>query len=150
MSGREVSAGVRLAASGLVGLVVAVAVWLLVDPRYAVGVGWSVACLCWLLWAWIPLRSMNPVQTREHAVREDSTRAGADLVILLAAAADRSPRSRRQPPKRQPQSPLVHPRRTTGPTVCLFGAVRGQPLTAAPRRSTNPAAWIATPETFSL
>lgn len=87
MSGREVSAGVRLAASGLVGLVVAVAVWLLVDPRYAVGVGCSVACLFWLLWVWIPLRSMNPVQTREHAVREDSTRAGADLVILLAAVA---------------------------------------------------------------
>lgn len=78
-------AGVRLGGSAVVGVLVATAVALLVEPRFATGAGWCVACATWLLWTWVPIRRMDPGETRGHAVREDNTRAAADLVILLAA-----------------------------------------------------------------
>lgn len=79
------SAGVRVATSGAIGLVAGAAVWLLTEPRFAIGAGWVIACLVWLVSGWFSLRPMNPVQTREHAVREDPTRGTADIVLLLAS-----------------------------------------------------------------
>ncbi|WP_153502592.1 DUF1345 domain-containing protein [Cumulibacter manganitolerans] len=75
----------RFAAGTLLGVLAATVTGLLADPRYAVGVGWCVACLVWLLWIWISLGPMTPGQTRVHAVREDPGRGTVDLVMVLAA-----------------------------------------------------------------
>lgn len=83
----KVVAGLRLTGSAVVGLLAAAATIAWSDSRYALGIGWSVACLTWLLWLWLPLRIMSPSQTRAHAVREDPTRGGTDVVIILAALA---------------------------------------------------------------
>lgn len=80
-----VSAAVRVALSAAAGLLVGAAVWLLAEPRFAVGAGWVAACLIWLVWAWFTLRPMTPSETRAHAVREDPTRGTADVVLLLAS-----------------------------------------------------------------
>jgi len=80
-----VSAAGRLAGSSLIGITAGVVIGILAQPRYSVGVGWCVGCLVWLLWLWLPLRRMDAADTRAHAVREDPTRGGADIVIILAA-----------------------------------------------------------------
>ena len=78
-------AGTRFAVGALIGLAVATAVGLLINPRYAVGAGWCCGCIVWVLWIWLPLGRLNPSQTRAHAVREDSSRGTVDLLVVLAA-----------------------------------------------------------------
>lgn len=83
----RVSAGTRLLASALAGAGLGALVGILTEPRYAVGSAWCAASLMWLLWVWIPLRRLDPEQTRRLASREDGSRSAADAVITVAALA---------------------------------------------------------------
>lgn len=48
-------------------------------------IGWDVACITYVLWAWLAVRKLNDEQTREHATREDPTRASADVLLIIAS-----------------------------------------------------------------
>ncbi|WP_029291531.1 DUF1345 domain-containing protein [Cellulomonas sp. HZM] len=48
-------------------------------------VGWAVAALVFVGWTWLALWPMNARATAAHATREEPTRAGAHVLVLLAA-----------------------------------------------------------------
>jgi len=50
-------------------------------------VGWDVATLVYLTWVWVLIWPMNAEETAQHAVRNDPTRAGGEVVLLCAAIA---------------------------------------------------------------
>mgnify|MGYP000324210920 CR=1 FL=1 len=83
----RVSAGRRLLASALIGAALGALIGALTEPRYAVGSAWCAATLAWLLWVWIPLRRLDPEQTKRLASREDGSRSAADAAITVAALA---------------------------------------------------------------
>jgi uncharacterized membrane protein len=82
---RGVNTGTRLAAAGLVGLLVAGIVVLLGAPKYAPAVGWDAAAITLLLWTWLAIWPMGAEDTAAKATREDPTRALSDTLLLAAA-----------------------------------------------------------------
>jgi uncharacterized membrane protein len=72
-----------LAAGVVAGAVVSVAGYLEFGPL----VGWDVATLVYLTWVWVLIWPMNAEETAQHAVRNDPTRTGGELVLLCAAIA---------------------------------------------------------------
>ena len=69
---------------GMVACVVSIATaaW-----EFAPLVAWDVAALLYALLTWRGMWGLDARQTAREAVREDSTRVGADLVLLVAAVA---------------------------------------------------------------
>jgi uncharacterized membrane protein len=53
----------------------------------APSVGFVVAALAYLIPLWLRIGPMSPSDTEKHAVREDPTRYGADVTLLVASAA---------------------------------------------------------------
>jgi uncharacterized membrane protein len=51
---------------------------------YAPMVGWDVAALCFVIWAWVAVGRLDPVETRAHATREDPSRGASEAIIILA------------------------------------------------------------------
>lgn len=72
------------AASGLLALAVAAVT---VPLPYVPLIGWDVAALVFLLVTWRRIAWLDGAATAADAVREDPTRAGADLLLLVAAVA---------------------------------------------------------------
>lgn len=83
----SVSAFTRLVVSVLVGLLTAASVSLLVKWKYAPLAGWNAAALIYVVWAWLIVGNMNASQTKIHAVKEDPSRATADLLLIGASLA---------------------------------------------------------------
>lgn len=81
------SAGARLLPVGVVGTAVTVAVGVSWQWAFAPLVGWDVAAAGFVAVTWWRIRGLGPEQTAELAVREDPTRASADLLLLAAAVA---------------------------------------------------------------
>jgi uncharacterized membrane protein len=75
---------VRLLVAGAVGLAVALGFgwrsWLV-----ALLGGWGVAAAVYVAWTWLTLVPMDPEETASHATREEPTRTGAHVVLILAA-----------------------------------------------------------------
>ena len=69
------------------GVVVGIAVAVLTSWPYGPLTGWITACGLFLGLTWRRVWPMDAEQTAEHAVREDTTKAGADVVLLLSAVA---------------------------------------------------------------
>lgn len=84
---RRVRAGTRLLIAALAGIAAGVVIAVLGLARYGIGAGWVIACLVYLRWIWATIWPMNAAQTRNHSSWEDSTRAGVDLILVLAALA---------------------------------------------------------------
>ncbi|MFG1688602.1 DUF1345 domain-containing protein [Nonomuraea sp. NPDC049269] len=72
------------AASGLLALAVAAVV---VPLPFVPLIGWDMAALVFLLVTWWRIARLDGAATAADALREDSTRAGADLLLLTAAVA---------------------------------------------------------------
>ena len=70
-------------ALGTGGVAVLVAAWFL-PWQVTVLVGWDVAALFVLLRVWTHIWRLDAVETHEWAMREDDTRAGAELLLLFA------------------------------------------------------------------
>lgn len=51
---------------------------------YAPSVGWSAACLVYVLWVWAAVSRLDPFGTAQRARTEDPARGVADVLILLA------------------------------------------------------------------
>ncbi len=47
--------------------------------------GWAAVAAVYTGWTWLTLAPMGPAETAAHATREEPTRAGAHLVVALAA-----------------------------------------------------------------
>jgi uncharacterized membrane protein len=69
------------------GAVVAVVIGLAYRWAYAPIGGWIVAALTFEVGVWVAVRPMNGADTRAHAVREDPSRAVADVLLLSANVA---------------------------------------------------------------
>jgi uncharacterized membrane protein len=85
--GRErlrVTAGTRAAVSIGTGAVVAVAATVLTPWQVALLLGWDAAMAVYVSWVWLGVGHLDPETTRRVAVREDSSRAAADIVLILA------------------------------------------------------------------
>jgi uncharacterized membrane protein len=79
------SAGMRIAVAGLVGLLAAVVTLVLGAPKYAPAIGWDAAASSVLLWIWLTIWPMGSEATADHATREDPTRPVGDAVLLGAS-----------------------------------------------------------------
>ncbi len=82
---QRASAGMRLTAAVLIGLVVGGSCALVMDWRTAALVAWIVAALLFLGWTWATVWPLTHAQTMALARLEDPSRPAADLVLLFAA-----------------------------------------------------------------
>lgn len=78
---------VRLAVDAVVGVAVAVAAGVAGSWFYAPLAGWVTTCALFLLVTWRRIWPLDAESTARHAVEEDPTRTGADMLLLLAAVA---------------------------------------------------------------
>lgn len=86
--GREpASAGVRVVVSAAAGIAAGLASMVFFPWQVAVLAGWDVTAGTFLTWAWASVSGLDADETRHLATREDSSRAAADLMILVACVA---------------------------------------------------------------
>jgi len=84
---RDPRAGVRLAVCFAAGVVVALVLAVTGLAVIAAQGGWDVAAVLYLVWIWVQIGPADSGRTAALAVREDASRAVADVVLLLAAVA---------------------------------------------------------------
>jgi uncharacterized membrane protein len=77
----------RFAAMVLVGLLAAAATGMAGFWVEAPAVGWVCAAACYVVWVWLVVGRLDPVETWAHATAEDPSRRATDLLILAANAA---------------------------------------------------------------
>ncbi len=82
-----VTARTRLIVSFAAGVVGAVASALAGAGKAAPLIGWDVVAAVFCTWVWLSVVPQDAPQTFAHAVRENPSRALADLVLLVAAVA---------------------------------------------------------------
>jgi uncharacterized membrane protein len=85
--GRErlrATAGTRVAVAIATGIVVSTATAFVTPWRVAPLLGWDAAMAVYVGWAWLGVGHLDSDATRRVAVREDSSRAAADLILILA------------------------------------------------------------------
>jgi uncharacterized membrane protein len=70
-----------------VGLVAFIVCAVVGEPALAPAVGWIVAAATYLFGTWWIVGKMSAESTAQHALVEDPTRAGADLVLLVSSLA---------------------------------------------------------------
>jgi len=85
--GMHASARRRLAASVACGVVAAGIAFAFVPWAIAPIAGWDVTCLVWLAMIWITFLRADGALTEAVARKEDETRAGAALLLVLASVA---------------------------------------------------------------
>jgi uncharacterized membrane protein len=82
---RRHSAGVQLAGSAAVGILLGVSLGAVVRWSLAPVLAWDFAAVTYLLWVWLTIWPMDAEATAELAVPEDPTRATSDLLTISAA-----------------------------------------------------------------
>lgn len=86
MSSREpATAGTRVLVAFLTGVVVAVVAARFLPWQVVVLLGWTAAATVFMVWVWRIIAPMDADRTRRLAVREDSSRAAADFMLLAAS-----------------------------------------------------------------
>jgi len=81
------SAKLKVIVSGLIGVGVVVLTGSLTSWREGALLGWDAAALVFLVWIWSTVWPLDGQLTSHYAVREDPSRAGADIVVLIATLA---------------------------------------------------------------
>ena len=84
---RQMSAGRRILIVGAIGVVAGLVAGGVASLELAPLIGWDVAAAVYLVWIWAVVWPMDAEWTARLAVREDPTRAAADLLVLGAAVA---------------------------------------------------------------
>jgi uncharacterized membrane protein len=77
----------RLAAMVLAGVCAGVIAALLGAEANAPVVGWDIACITYVVWSWVLVRRLDDEATRDHATKEDPTRAATDVLLIVASIA---------------------------------------------------------------
>ncbi|MCM3896113.1 MULTISPECIES: DUF1345 domain-containing protein [Gordonia] len=75
---------VRLLVSVVVGGAAAAGIWS-ERPTAAPLAGWAIGAGLFVMWTWLALWPMDNAETETHASREEPTRLGAFVIVLLAA-----------------------------------------------------------------
>jgi uncharacterized membrane protein len=81
---RGASAGRRVAAAGLAGVLAGAILSLFTLPMAAVLLGWDAATVCYLSWVWGAVWRLDSRATARLANQEDPSTAVADLVVVGA------------------------------------------------------------------
>ena len=79
------SAGTRVLVAVALALVVGAVAAFLTNWQAAVLLGWEVAAVTYLVWVWLAIGRLDAEGTRRLAVREDSSRAAAELMLIGAS-----------------------------------------------------------------
>jgi uncharacterized membrane protein len=79
--------GMRLVISILVGFACLLILSVLQLGYGLLLIGWDIAAVLFILWTWLIIWPMSHNQTKEFARREDPSRVGADVILLLASIA---------------------------------------------------------------
>jgi uncharacterized membrane protein len=80
-----VTAGRRILIAFLVGAVVAIALAAFTPWQIDSILAWDAAATVFVIWVWSEIRGLDATATRAIAVREDSSRLAADLVLISAS-----------------------------------------------------------------
>jgi uncharacterized membrane protein len=78
---------IRLVAAAIPGAIVAIVLAFIIPVDAAVLLGWDVTAAMFLIGTWSIVHDLDSSETERHAVRDDPTRATADLTVLTASAA---------------------------------------------------------------
>jgi len=81
------SAGIRLFISVLVGLAVLIALSIFKVGQLSLLLGWDSAVIVFVAWVWLIIGPMGHEKTARFALRQDPTRIGADIILILASLA---------------------------------------------------------------
>jgi len=81
------SAGKRLVIALIVGIIIALVLKTLAVGNISFLLGWDAAVVIFVIWVLAIILPMDHKQTAEFALREDPTRAGADIALISAAIA---------------------------------------------------------------
>jgi uncharacterized membrane protein len=69
------------------GVAAGVVIGLLGPVAVAPLIGWDISAATFLVSTWLTLHGLDGPATKQHAVRDDPTRASADLTVLIASSA---------------------------------------------------------------
>lgn len=86
-SSLDFAAGRRAAVVVAVGLAAGACLAFIATWPVAVVAGWDVAAFLFLLTVWLHVGVLDAQETRSHATREDDSRVGAGLLLLIASVA---------------------------------------------------------------
>jgi uncharacterized membrane protein len=81
------STGKRLFISLAIGIIAIIIMKLLDVGNIAFLVGWTIASIVFVVWVLLIIWPMDHKRTAEYALREDPSRTGADIVLLIASVA---------------------------------------------------------------
>jgi uncharacterized membrane protein len=81
------STGKRLIIALLIGILATFGAMMLHMGKLSYLIGWDIAVLVFVFWVWLIIWPMNHERTAKFALREDPSRAGADIVLICAAIA---------------------------------------------------------------
>jgi uncharacterized membrane protein len=79
------SAGTRVLAAAVVAVVSGAAAGLLTSWQAAVLIAWEAGAATFLVWVWLAIGRLDAEHTRRLAVREDNSRAAAEVMVLAAS-----------------------------------------------------------------
>lgn len=77
----------RVLIGGAAGFALAGAIAAFIPWQASTLLGWDTAALIFVAWVWATIYPMSSDVTAKHAVREDSSRAVADSIVIVAAIA---------------------------------------------------------------
>jgi uncharacterized membrane protein len=81
------SAKTKVLIAALTGVVVALVSAASLNWRQATLMGWDTAGLLFIMWIWLTVWPMSGKDSAGHALREDPSRAAADILLLVASIA---------------------------------------------------------------
>jgi uncharacterized membrane protein len=81
------SAKMKVTVAALLGVLAALASASLASWSQAPLIGWDVAALLFIVWIWSAVWPLDGSDTAGHALREDPSRAAADIVLVAASIA---------------------------------------------------------------
>jgi uncharacterized membrane protein len=87
VKGSHISAGTRVLLAFAAGVLAFGIASLLIPWQVATLIGWSVSAATFVVSVWLSVGRMDGAATAEFAMIEDDSRAGAELVLIIASAA---------------------------------------------------------------
>jgi uncharacterized membrane protein len=84
---RSAPAGVRVAITASIGVVVGAIVSAFTSWQAAILVGWDAAAMCLIAWIWLAVVKLSAEESKTHASREDPSIRLSELVVLSSGVA---------------------------------------------------------------
>jgi uncharacterized membrane protein len=81
------SAGTRVALTASIGIVGGLISSAIITWQASILIGWDVTVVCFVLWIWLAVWTMNAAEARSHASREDPSIRLSELIVLTSGVA---------------------------------------------------------------